>query len=551
MQISKILNRFNGKLIMGAADRIDQLTIFNVVSNNNHVTMGSAFCAVRSSAWAIDDQTGKAVLKADRRAEFARDAIRRGAQLIIASPSFDPTEMGLDSYQMSKAYVIQVSNPGKVFAQLDALLRPLPEISFAAVTGTNGKSSTVSILRDILRHAGRNAYSGGTLGVIGARPLCELTDVLTTPEVRAAHDAFNTLYRHLKATDFVLEASSQGLVEGRLAAIPFSVAAFTNFTRDHIDTHTYDPVTEVLDEHGAMKRYFECKLSLFVDHLVYEGTAVLNRDMPPFQDVLDHLNGQRPDLSVVTFGSSHLSDMQFTVGQGTARGQRLQFTYKNTSHSVELPLFGKFQAENASAAVTMAVALGVSFSEAVEALAAVSSVPGRMELVGQRKNGARVFVDYAHTDDAVLRSVQSAVSTAAGKPVSIVLGCGGDRDRGKRRLMGRATSGATTVYATDDNPRTEDPASIRAEFIAGASENEGMQIIEIGDRAEAIRRAVLDLPPNGVLLICGKGHESYQEIAAEGKIGKTRRIPFSDQEAVREVLETSFKRTRPPDKEYS
>ena len=306
-----------------------------------------------------------------------------------------------------------------------------------------------------------------------------------------------------------LEASSHGLEQYRLDGVRITAAAFTNLSRDH------------LDYHGSMDAYFAAKRRLIAELLADGGTAVLNADVAEFIPLAEAISGR--DVRILTFGW-HGGDIRLDAVEPLAHGQRLTLSIGSRQHQIVVPLVGTFQAANALCALTLAIATGADPAAAVMSLASLEGVRGRAQRAGQRRNGAVVYVDYAHTPDA-LRAVLTALRPHARNRLVVVFGCGGDRDRGKRGEMGRvAAELADDVIVTDDNPRSEDPAAIRRQILEGCPDAR-----EIGDRHEAITEAVAALAAGDLLVVAGKGHETGQIIG--GVV-----IPFDDVEVVQTAI---------------
>jgi UDP-N-acetylmuramoyl-L-alanyl-D-glutamate--2,6-diaminopimelate ligase len=372
-----------------------------------------------------------------------------------------------------------------------------PEV-VVAVTGTNGKTSVASFTRQIWEALGETAVSFGTVGVEGAvaAPLSH-----TTPEPITLHRLLADL-ADKGVTHAAMEASSHGLDQFRLDGVRLAAAGFTNISRDH------------LDYHADFEAYFKAKLGLFERVLPRQATAVVNLDDPhgPRVRRLAKARGQK----LVTVGKAEGCDLRLIGQRFDATGQELLFAWGGRSHKVRLDLIGGFQAHNALVAAGLAIGSGSDPAAVIGVLPGLRTVRGRMERAATRSNGAAVFVDYAHTPDA-LRTALTALRPHVMGRLLVVFGAGGDRDRGKRPLMGAAAAkAADLVFVTDDNPRTEDAATIRAAVRAGAPE-----ATEIGDRAEAILTAVDALQPGDALLIAGKGHETGQVIGHDI-------LPFDD-----------------------
>ena len=376
----------------------------------------------------------------------------------------------------------------------------------AAVTGTNGKTSVASFLRQIWGYLGRPAASLGTLGIdtpAGPKPLGH-----TTPDPVRLHKALAELADE-GVTHLAMEASSHGLDQFRLDGVNVVAAGYTNISRDH------------LDYHPSFEAYFEAKMRLFRDLLDANGVAVVNVDGARGRDVVEV--AQDRGLRVMTVGiAGETIRLAEVVPHGA--GQRLSLRWGEIERTVELPLMGSFQAGNALVAAGLAAASGEDPDAILNALEHLNGAPGRMEEVARAQNGAAIFVDYAHTPDA-LETVLVALRPHCAGRLIVVFGCGGDRDAGKRPLMGGvAAAHADIVYVTDDNPRSEDPAPIRAQIMAACPGG-----IEIGNRAVAIAAAVDRLHAGDLLLIAGKGHET-------GQIIGDRVVPFVDGEVAREAV---------------
>lgn len=375
----------------------------------------------------------------------------------------------------------------------------------AAVTGTSGKTSVASFTRQIWSALGLPAASIGTVGLV--TPSEAHYGSLTTPDPVDLH---RTLARLAEdgITHLALEASSHGLDQHRLDGVRVAVASFTNITRDH------------LDYHQTFEAYIEAKLILFKELLNPDSVAVIN---------IDHEHSDRFVAAaaaharrVMTVGRRGL-DIRLIEAVIDGFSQTLLIDHAGCQYRIRLPLVGGFQVENALIAAGQAIATGCDPAAVFNELEGLAGAKGRLELVGQR-NGAPIFVDYAHKPDALAKAIE-ALRPYTTRQLTVVFGCGGDRDQGKRPIMGAiATQKADRVIVTDDNPRSEEPSAIRAAILAAAP-----GAIEIGDRGEAIQFAVEDLHAGDVLLVAGKGHETGQ------LIGK-RTIPFSDHDAIAAAL---------------
>lgn len=372
--------------------------------------------------------------------------------------------------------------------------------TMVAVTGTSGKTSVASFTRQIWQALGLSACNIGTMGVQGdyEAPLAHTTpDPLTLHRVLAEMTAAGV-------THAAIEASSHGLDQRRMDGVWLKAAAFTNFSQDH------------LDYHATFDAYFAAKALLFDRVLPEDGTAVINIDDARGAQMLAHAQarGQR----IITIGRAPEADLRILAQRYDATGQELRFAFRGAVQTLRLALIGGFQAENVLAAAGLAIGAGADPARVFATLPALRTVRGRMELAATRDNGATVFVDYSHKPGALAAALQSLRPHVLGRIV-VVFGAGGDRDRLKRPLMGAAAAEfADQVIVTDDNPRSEDPAAIRAEVLAGCPGAE-----EVGDRAEAILRGVDALAAGDALLIAGKGHET-------GQIVGSTVYPFDDAE---------------------
>lgn len=373
-----------------------------------------------------------------------------------------------------------------------------------AVTGTNGKTSVATFTRQLWVEMGAEAVNIGTTGIEGAftAPLQH-----TTPEPITLHKALARLADE-GVTHAAMEASSHGLAQRRLDGVRLSAAAFTNLSQDH------------LDYHADFEEYFAAKAGLFDRVLPEDATAVINMDDPWGQRMAEIVDDRGQDL--LTVGRDEMAALRILGQRFDPTGQELRFEWGGKIHQVRLGLIGGFQAENALIAAGLCIATGADPDETFDALHTLETVRGRMQFAARRDNGATVFVDYAHTPDALVTALKAVRPHVFGRLI-VVFGAGGDRDRGKRPLMGRAAADhADIAFVTDDNPRSEDPAAIRAEIMAGARKG-AAEVYEVGDRAEAILRAVDALGPGDTLLVAGKGHET-------GQIVGDAILPFDDVE---------------------
>jgi UDP-N-acetylmuramoyl-L-alanyl-D-glutamate--2,6-diaminopimelate ligase len=430
--------------------------------------------------------------------QFLSAAKTKGAIAAIA-PRNAPDVPGL--------HLVRTDNPRRLLALAASRYFDAQPDTIVAVTGTNGKTSVSVFVRQIWAEMGFRAASLGTIGIVGPEGAVELKH--TTPDPVQLHQAVAAL-----AVDHVqhlaVEASSHGLAQNRLDGLRMAAGAFTNLTRDH------------LDYHKTFADYFDAKMALFENLLSAGSSAVINADIPEAAEITRRCVAK--GLVPFTVGENG-TGIRIVSATQTGNGQLLKLQMIDGTFDVPLPLVGDFQASNAVVAAGLVLVTGGEPSLVRHALASLKGATGRLELVGTKANGARVYVDYAHTPDAVETALKALRPSVIGE-LHVVFGCGGDRDKGKRPLMAKAAAtNADMVYVTDDNPRTEDAATIRRETMAGAS-----HAIEIGNRADAIAAAVLKLQHGDVLLVAGKGHEQGQTIGRET-------IPFSDHDAVKAALD--------------
>jgi len=378
----------------------------------------------------------------------------------------------------------------------------------AAITGTSGKTSTADFLRQIWELIGEQAASFGTTGV--KAPGLDLPGGLTTPDPVALHELLAKLKQH-GATHAAMEASSHGLDQRRLDGVKIAASALTNVARDHMDYHP------------TSANYAAAKLRLFSDLTPNGAPVVVNSDDLVFPLVAQIAKARGLDLIPVGEGDAASSGIHILSRQFNSSGQTVEIDWGGL-YEVHLPLVGAFQARNVLTAAALAIACGADKEKTLSVLPSLKGVRGRMELVARRKNGATVYVDYAHKPDAMVAALRG-IRPHVEKRLHVLFGAGGDRDPGKRPLMGEAAAEhADVVIVTDDNPRSEDPATIRKAILAAAPE-----ALEVGDRAEAILRAIDALETGDVLLIAGKGHETGQVVGEET-------IPFDDAEHARAAI---------------
>ena len=430
-------------------------------------------------------------------AEFIQYALRMGAAAVLTDAA--GAKLAAEELAGSDAALVVSDSPREALARTAALWFGGQPATMIAVTGTNGKTSVSTFVRQIWVEMGLPAVNLGTTGVEGAwaAPLAHTTPDPITLHRTLAEAAQNGI------THAAMEASSHGLDQRRLDGVTLKAAGFTNFTQDH------------LDYHETFEAYFAAKAALFARALPEDGTAVVNIDDEKGVDIAAIARARGCEVITVgrDGGDLHLQGQRFD-----ATGQDLRFSWRGKTYQKRLNLIGGFQGDNVLLAAGLVIACGADPQEVFDTLPHLTTVRGRMQLAATRDNGAAVFVDYAHTPDAVATALAAMRPHVMGRLVAIV-GAGGDRDRAKRPLMGQAAAeNADMVIVTDDNPRSEDPASIRAAVLGGAPE-----AMEVGDRAEAILRGVDALEPGDALLIAGKGHETGQTVGDDV-------LPFDDVE---------------------
>ncbi|TAN14813.1 MAG: UDP-N-acetylmuramoyl-L-alanyl-D-glutamate--2,6-diaminopimelate ligase [Rhizobiaceae bacterium] len=477
------LKEFKGILPIGG-EAAGEAAISGLSSDSRKVSPGDLFFALAGS-------------KADG-AAFAGEAASRGAAAIVTAAGANIAD--------PKVPLIVVDDPRRALALSAARFFGKQPETVAAVTGTSGKTSVAAFARQIWERAGQTAASVGTTGVTA--PGRNDYGSLTTPDPVALHRLLAELAAD-GVTHLSMEASSHGLDQHRLDGVRLAAGAFTNLGRDHMDYHP------------TVEDYHRAKMRLFEDLLPKGAPAVIFADDKWSEPTI--AVARRAGLDVLTVGRSGDYLRLKRVEHRRSR-QRAEIEAEGETHEIDLPLAGDFQIANALVAAGLAMSTGTPVTVALSALEHLTGAPGRLELVGTASSGAPVYVDYAHKPDA-LENVLSSVRPFTTGRVVVVFGCGGDRDRGKRPIMGEiATRLADIVIVTDDNPRSEDPASIRKAILEGAPD-----ATEIGNRHDAIREAVGMLRSGDTLIIAGKGHEEGQTIGS-------RTLPFSDSREARMAL---------------
>ena len=423
-------------------------------------------------------------------AEFIGPALRMGAAAILTDA--EGAKLAAEALAGTEAALVIADDPREALAYAAALWFGAQPATMVAVTGTNGKTSVATFARQIWAALGHAAINIGTTGVEGA---WEAPSSHTTPDPITLH-AMLADAAAAGVTHAAMEASSHGLDQRRMDGVRLRAAGFTNLTQDH------------LDYHHTMEAYAEAKAGLFSRLLPEDGAAVINLNGAGGAAMADLCAAR--GIRTLTIGHEAGADLRIRGQRYDATGQDLRFDWQGQPYQVHLNLVGGFQAENVLVAAGLVIGAGAAPGDVFRALSGLTGVRGRMQLAAKRKNGAAVYVDYAHTPDAIETALKALRPHVLGRIV-IVFGAGGDRDTTKRPLMGAAARAhADVLYVTDDNPRSEEPAAIRAAILAACPEAN-----EVGDRAEAILRGVDALGPGDALLIAGKGHETGQTIMGQ------------------------------------
>jgi UDP-N-acetylmuramoyl-L-alanyl-D-glutamate--2,6-diaminopimelate ligase len=463
--------------------RLAAVDITGVTADSRKVKAGDLFVAVPGT-------------KADG-SQFVAQALASGAAAAIAEKAPDGLSASAPFVMVPNARLALARAAARIFSRQPQII--------AAITGTSGKTSVAAFTRQIWAKLGHPAASVGTVGVVS--PKSSVYGSLTTPDPIALHMTLDQLAGE-GVTHLAFEASSHGLDQFRLDGVRVSAGAFTNLSRDH------------LDYHPDLKAYLAAKLRLFSELLQPGQPAVIVTGHDGSNEVIAASRARKLDVFTVGTGGEGIRLVDVAIN---GYAQTLALEYAGRSYSVTLPLVGAFQVENALTAAGLAITTGSDPKQVFDALAELQGASGRLERAGAR-NGAPIFIDYAHKPDALSKALEALRPYVKGELV-VVFGAGGDRDPGKRPMMGAiAAKMADRVIVTDDNPRSEDPAAIRAAIL-----KEAPGATEIGDRGEAIRASIAALKSGDVLLIAGKGHES-------GQIIGDRVLPFSDHQAVAEAL---------------
>lgn len=471
------------------ADKYKNLVIEGLALDSRRVEKGFLFAAFKGAA--------------SDGAEYADAAIKAGAVAILCDSS---TQVKFPDY----ICVIKHDNPRFVFSKIVAKFYGEQPQVIAAVTGTNGKTSTVHFCREIWKRLGKHAASIGTVGIEDSEGKFDYdrSNFLTTPDPVKLHDIIHKLEQK-GVTHLAMEASSHGLDQYRLDGVNVKIGAFSNLTRDH------------LDYHGTFENYLAAKMRLFTSVMEDGSVAVLNSDIPEYKQLLAECNKHKH--RIISYGkydnSKEKNYIDILKISPTHEGQQVAFEINNKVYDINTPLIGEFQAYNLLCALGMVIASGANVDEAVSVLSDVPCVPGRMQKVEDNGKSLPVFVDYSHTPDALEKALAVLKEHNTHGRLLVVFGCGGDRDKGKRPLMGEVAARlADIAIVTDDNPRSEVPDTIRKEVLAGIKNS---NVLEIGDRRMAIKKAIEEMQKGDMLLIAGKGHEKTQIIGAET-------LPFDD-----------------------
>jgi UDP-N-acetylmuramoyl-L-alanyl-D-glutamate--2,6-diaminopimelate ligase len=471
MNLAHLLSQINSNFkIAQNQQSLEQITITDIVIDSRLVKKNSVFFALNGHS-----QNGE---------NFIADAIKNGAVVVVSS-SPNPSQ---------NAIFIQSDD---VFSLLVAFLKifyfPLPA-NIYAITGTNGKTSTAEFTRQILEFLGKKSASIGTLGITCDHAISGLSDsALTTPDIVSLYKNLQILKKN-GIDDVAIEVSSIGLEQGRVAGLPIKVGAFTNFTQDH------------LDYHQSMEKYLAAKMILFSRVLENDGLAVLNSDIPEFSKIKKIC--EEREIKIIAFGFKS-SDLKICAIEQSEIGQRVFFEFRQKKYQFDLAASGEFQSFNALCALGIILVKNPLDENLLQKFHLLHPAMGRMQPVATLPNKARIFIDFAHSPDALKNILQLARKITKSR-VLVLFGCGGNRDAKKRPLMGKIASDlADLVIISDDNPRQETAEAIRAEILAAC---DGKKTIEIPGRKEAIEKAIHLLEAGDILILAGKGHEKYQII---------------------------------------
>ncbi len=479
----------------------DELEINNLKDTNiREIQSDSRLVKKNDLFFAIDGMTVKGI-------QFADKAIENGAVAIVCSKK--------ENYSNSKIVVIKCDDPLEMLGKMLNVFYPEKPKHIVGITGTSGKTSVAEFTRQTIQKLGFDSASIGTLGVNFENSHLK-EDTLTMRELTDLHEKLNYLKKEKNIDYVAMEFTSQGLHQRRAAGVQVEVAAFNNISPEH------------LDYHKTMEEYLNQKLRIFTEVLKKGGIAVLNADIPEFEKIKNVCSQE--GHKILSYGYN--GDIKILNIATHFQGQSIEFEYKNKKYILNTPFIGKFQAMNLLAALAIAISLniGPSIEKIIKALENIKQAEGRMELAGIKKNGAAIYIDFAHKPDAlkqVLETMREHISNDKEARIAILFGCGGDRDKTKRSVMGKiANDLADMVFVTDDNPRTEDAAVIRSEIAAACP-----KAYNIGDREKAIQEAIKILKPKDILILAGKGHEKYTIIEKE-------QLPFDEFKIVQDCLKS-------------
>ena len=510
-------------------DSISETQITGITSDSNKVKPGFVFVALKGEK----TDGGKFIPQAEQNGAVVVISSLRGGEADVAIQQPDntgllPATPSARSRNDESLPHILVQNPRLALAKMAAAFYEKQPENIVAITGTDGKTSTADFFRQLMYLAGKKSASVGTIGVIVCHPVSnkvaaqDLVDIardpaqptahrmtgLTTPDSVALHKMLAEMAEG--GVDYLaMEASSHGLSQYRLDGVDLKAAAFTNIARDHLDYHKTE------------EAYFIAKARLFSELLPERAAAVLNQDDRRYGELKAIC--EKRGHKIICFGRKG-SDFTINSITPTAHGQHAELTLFDKKYSVEVPLVGEFQVMNILAALGLAVGCGADLEKLLSVVGKLKGVSGRLEQVVTTKNGAAVFIDYAHTPMA-LENILRTLRPHTKNKLHVVFGCGGDRDAGKRPLMGKiASEFADFVIVTDDNPRSENPETIRAAIMVGISKEKNCK--EVADRAQAIYLAIQQLQAGDILVLAGKGHEKVQIIG-------DKNLPFDDAEIAR------------------
>ncbi|NDF11708.1 MAG: UDP-N-acetylmuramoyl-L-alanyl-D-glutamate--2,6-diaminopimelate ligase [Proteobacteria bacterium] len=488
LKITDLIQGIEGLVRTG--DKIGNPAVTGLTEDSREVKNGFVFVAVKGAKF---DGTA-----------FIPKAISLGASAILVE-----SDVKVDAI----VPILVHPNPRYALGMMAAkFYAPEPE-TIIAVTGTNGKTSTVHFCRQLWHLMGKKSASMGTLGVLKgmATHIDDTVRSMTTPPNVFLHKALHDLAAE-GVTHVAMETSSHGLDQARVAGVPYKVGAFTNFTRDH------------LDYHGTEANYFDAKMKLFTVAME-KGAAVINADIPEYKKIEKICLKHSHRVYDFGFKAKYMKLVKITPQPS---GQRVEFTYDAKTHIVNLPLVGAFQVSNLLCAAMMLIAAGEDAGSVIAQMEKVLPVTGRLDKAGDHPSGASIYIDYAHTPDALEKVLEALRPHVAGKgKLKVLFGCGGDRDKGKRPEMGKlACRLADEVIVTDDNPRTEVAATIRKEIMAACD----AKATEVAGREEAMKQAIRSLQKGDVLLLAGKGHEKYQIIGE-------KTLPFDEVEITTKLLQ--------------